>query len=168
MPEKIRKARNVAIVLAFIEVLCCCASFGFYDIERGKVILTLCICNCIATGIGIYSKLNLSYWGLLAHSCWTISIIGGFYIYIIIDICLRTDRDNHGLSDTYVLLITSIPLFALFAMGIYSCVLLLMVDEELDQRKKILKEANHNRAEGLLNVSNVGPANPAALGAVEF
>ena len=154
MPEKIRKARNVSIILSFIEVICCGLSFGFYDIERGRIILALCVLNCVATAIGIFSKLRLSYWGLLAHSCWTISVIGGFYIYIIIDICLRTDKKMNGLSDTYVLLITSIPLFALFVMGIYSCVLVLMVDDELDQRKKILKAANQNRAEGLLNFSN--------------
>ena len=167
MPEKIRKARNVAIVLAFVEILCCGLSFGFYDIERGRVVLALCVMNCVATGIGIYSKLQLSYWGLLAHSCWTISIIGGFYIYIIIDICLRTDQKMNGLSDTYVLLITSIPLFALFSMGIYSCVLVLMVDEELEQRKKILKEANQNRAEGRLNDS-LRPAAAASGNLVEF
>ena len=93
MPENIRKARNVALVLAAIEIICCFLSFGFYRIERGRVILALVLLNCIATGGGIYAKLKLSYWGLLGHSLWTISVIGGFYIYIIIDICLRTDRN---------------------------------------------------------------------------
>jgi len=93
MPENIRKARNIALVLAAVEILCSILSFGFFRIERGRIILALCIMNCVATGGGIRAKLNLSYWGLLAHSCYTISVIGGFYIYIIIDICLRTDRN---------------------------------------------------------------------------
>ena len=151
MPENIRKARNVALMLAVIEILCSFLSFGFYRIERGRIVLALVILNCVATGGGIYAKLNLSYWGLLAHSCWTISVIGGFYIYVIFDICLRTDRNQgDGISDTWILMFTSTPLFALFAMGIYSCVLLLMVDEELEERKKILKEADRERAEGNL------------------
>ena len=49
------------------------------------------------------------------------------------------------MSDTWILLILSLPLFGLFVMGIYSCALLLMVDEELDQRKKIMREANEER-----------------------
>ena len=49
---------------------------------------------------------------------------------------------------------TSLPLFGLFGMGIYSCVLLLMIDEELEERKKILKEADRERAEGNLVVQN--------------
>ena len=93
MPEKIRKARNVAIVLAAIEIICCVLSFGFYDLRRGRVVLAIVIVNCLATAGGIYSKLKLSYWGLLAHSCWTISVIGGFYIYIVIDLCFRTDSN---------------------------------------------------------------------------
>ena len=69
MPENIRKARNVALVLAAVEILCSLLSFGFYRIERGRIVLALVIMNCVATAGGIYSKLNLSYWGLLAHSC---------------------------------------------------------------------------------------------------
>jgi len=47
-----------------------------------------------------------------------------------------------GLSDTWVLVLSSLPLFGLFLMGIYSAVLLLMTDEELEIRKKVLHEAN--------------------------
>lgn len=141
MPENIRKGRNIAIALGFVEIVCCLLSFGFYDVDRARIVLALCIVNCLATAGGFYAKLKLSYWGLLAHATYTISVIGGFYIYIIIDICLRTDRAEHGsLSDTWVLLITSIPLVGLFLMGIYSCVLVLMVDDELEQRKKVIQE----------------------------
>lgn len=156
MPENIRKGRNIAIVLGFVEVVCCLLSFGFYDVDRARIVLALVVINCLATAGGFYAKLRLSYWGLLAHATYTISIIGGFYIYIIIDICLRTDKaSNKGsLSDTWVLLITSLPLVGLFLMGIYSCVLVLMVDEELDQRKKVLQEGGieGNRKAGDNNV----------------
>ena len=94
MPEKIRRARNVALVLAAAEVLCCVLSFGFYDLRRGRVVLAICLGSCLTTAGGIYAKLKLHYWGLLAHSCWTISFMGGFYIYIIIDIFLRSNSSQ--------------------------------------------------------------------------
>ena len=40
------------------------------------------------------------------------------------------------MPETLILLFTSIPLLALFIMGIYSCVLAIMVEEELDARKE--------------------------------
>lgn len=38
------------------------------------------------------------------------------------------------------MVLLSIPLFGLFVMGIYSCVLLIMVDDEYDARKKAEEE----------------------------
>ena len=106
--------------------------------------LALCVLNCVSTAAGFYAKLTLAFWGLLAHTLWSISVIGGFYIYIIIDICLRSDVrvDSAGLSDTWALILSSLPLLGLFLMGLYSAALLLMVDEELEERKKVLQEAN--------------------------
>jgi len=49
-------------------------------------------------------------------------------------------------------------------MGIYSLVLLLKVEEELDERKKVMKEANTNRVEGLINQ----PMAHAPGNAIEF
>lgn len=85
MPENLRKGRNVAIILAFVEVVCCIASLIFYFRRRSKLIIVLIAFNWIATALGFYAKLRMSYCGLLTHAVYTISIIGGFYIYIIVD-----------------------------------------------------------------------------------
>lgn len=94
----------------------------------------------ISTGFGFYSKLRLSFYGLLGHSCFTISFLGGFYIYILIDLALGTERNmsqaEGGLSDTTILMITSLPFLALFLMGMYTLRLVFLIDDELEARKR--------------------------------
>jgi hypothetical protein len=88
--------------------------------------------------MGFYAKLKLSYNGLLGHASFMISVLGGFYIYIIIDFIFGTDaKHNDGaLNDITILVITSLPMLSLFLMGIYSLCLVLMLEEEMDARKK--------------------------------
>ena len=82
--------------------------------------------------------------GLIAHSTYMISVIGGFYIYIMIDYLIRRNQDLKGrgynndgnLNETTVMFLTSLPLLFLFIMGVYSLVLLLKVDEELEARRE--------------------------------
>ena len=91
MPENLRKGRNVAIILGFAEMVCCIASLIFYFRRRSAIIILWIILNWIATGLGFWSKMRLSYCGLLAHAIYTISVIGGFYIYVFIDYALTKD-----------------------------------------------------------------------------
>ena len=148
MPENIRKARNISIILAFIEFGCCFLSFGFYDIERSRLLLAILVLTFLTTAGGFYAKVRLSYMGLLLHACYNIPVIGGFYIYIIIAYFFTTDSKHNGaLSDWVALLVTSIPMLCIFLMGIYSVVLAIKVEDELDARKKALGD-KQNRAEG--------------------
>jgi len=118
----------------------------------------LILVTILATIGGFYAKVRLSYWGLLAHATYTISIIGGFYIYILIDMFLGSDTKSGGKSDGpmsngAILLISSLPMLGLFAMGIYSCVLLILIDEELSARNKAVVDARGNyqhRMEGAI------------------
>ena len=41
------------------------------------------------------------------------------------------------MSETTILILMSIPLLLIFIMGIYSLILLLQIDEELEERKKV-------------------------------
>jgi hypothetical protein len=84
LPENIRIGRNKAIKLGFLEVILSISSLSFYVEERSRLILALIILAFFSSFAGLYAKVSLSYFGLLAHSMFTISIIGGFYIYIII------------------------------------------------------------------------------------
>ena len=96
MPENIRSSRNNAIILSFMEFGCCLLSFGFYDLRRSRVILMLIILSFAATLGGAYAKARLSYCGLLAHASYAISIVGGVYIYLMIDLAIGTDTNNSG------------------------------------------------------------------------
>jgi len=116
------------------------------------VILAVCILNLFANVIGFRAKIKLSWYGLLIHSAYTIAICGGFYIYILVNMFIGTDgksekHDKNSMSGTWVLAITSLPLVGIFAMGIYSCCLLIMVDDELVARNKVLSDMN-SRMEG--------------------
>ena len=57
------------------------------------------------------------------------------------------------MSSVLSMLFTSLPLFSLFVMGIYSCVLAIMVDDELEARKLVLsgiQDGSVLRAEGMV------------------
>ena len=148
MPENIRKGRNIAIILAFIEFACCVLSFGYYDLRRSRLLLALIIITCLTTLGGLYAKVKCDYCGILAHAMYSISIVGGFYIYIMIDYFVGTDNKDNGLSGTIILLVSSIPMFGIFVMGIYSVILASMIDAELEARSKVDKNSGNNRAEG--------------------
>ena len=94
------------------------------------------VLNIVATFIGFYSKLRLSFFGLLFHTMYVIGIMGGFYIYIIIDFLLLFDERSragheasragqYALSDSNVMIVYSLPLLVLFLLGLFSCYLLI-------------------------------------------
>ena len=141
MPENIRKARNTAIIISFFEMICCFTSVAFYEERRSRLILVLVGVGFIATAVGFYAKLRLSYWGLVCHSLFTISFIGGFYIYIMIDYALTYNHkmvgSNDGnLSDTTIMILSSLPFLGLFLMGCYSFAICFMIETEMDFRKR--------------------------------
>jgi heme/copper-type cytochrome/quinol oxidase subunit 2 len=147
MPENLRKGRNVAIILGFVEMVCCLASLAFYMNRKSRLIIVLIVMNWFATALGFYAKLRLSYCGLLSHAIYTISIIGGFYIYIIVDFIFTYKKYNTDLnsdiepmSQTIIQILTTVPFLAMFFMGIYSVVLSFKVEDELEERKKNIKE----------------------------
>lgn len=94
MPEKIKTSRNIAITLGFAEFICCLMSIFFYARRRSRLVLGFIIFNWIATIGGFMAKLTLSYCGLLAHAIYSISFVGGLYIYIMIDYFFASDNIN--------------------------------------------------------------------------
>mmetsp|Transcript_32872 Transcript_32872/g.50261 ORF Transcript_32872/g.50261 Transcript_32872/m.50261 type:complete len:138 (-) Transcript_32872:389-802(-) len=127
---------------------CCLLSVNFFFRRRSVFLMMILFFTILATVAGFRAKLMLIYWHMLAHAAYSISIIGAFYIYIIIDaIAVDTVKnDSKGnpitetLDDTIVLLISSIPLLGLFIMGIFSLVLVLQIDDEIEQRNIIEEE----------------------------
>jgi len=146
MPENIRKARNTAIVISYFELFCCFTGFAFYEARRSRLILLLIAVSFLATALGFYAKLRLSYAWLVCHSILAISFIGGFYIYILVDWALTYGREatlsngegngRGALTDTDILLLSSLPFLGLFLMGCYSFAICFMIESEIDCRKK--------------------------------
>ena len=92
MPDNIRRARNIAIVLGFIEFVCCLASLPLFLRRRSRVILFFVILTFIVSIFGMWAKIRLNYWGLATHAFFTIGFVGGFYIYLIIEMCVGTEH----------------------------------------------------------------------------
>jgi len=92
LPDNLRIARNLALKLSIVEFVCCFSSLAFYMRRRSRLILAMIIFNFIFTCVGLNAKTKLSYWGLLIHATYTISVIGGFYIYIFIDYAMTKDQ----------------------------------------------------------------------------
>ena len=115
--------------------------------RRSRVILLIVITAIMACALGLYAKVTLSYWGLFTHALLTIAVIGGFMLYLLLSI-MFSPNPNHSTTtisspkhpsittEPLKLLIPLLPLLFIFALGIYSLCLLLMVDEELEERKK--------------------------------
>ena len=77
--------RNIAIYMGIVEAICDFASIFFYIRRRSRLVLAIDVLNFIFVFIGLYAKLTLSYVALASHALYTLSIVGGFYIYILID-----------------------------------------------------------------------------------
>ena len=139
LPENIRYTRNAAIILSVFELGCCMGSFVFYDIDHSRIVLMALVGNIFFMAIGFHAKLTLSYCGLLSTAIYNISIMGGVYIYTLIDILLTSSiKDTHkgAMTNKQAMLLSSAPLFGLTLMGIYSCYLAMSVEDELEYREK--------------------------------
>lgn len=137
MTEELRKKRNIGIVLSIIEFVCCIGSVGFYVRERSRLILGVICVAAVAAIIGSWARLCLSWWGLFIHAATTIAVIGAFTIYSVVDSFLSSDHEPmEGLGKGVIVFLSTLPMLFLFLMGVYSLILLLLVDEELERRKK--------------------------------
>jgi asparagine N-glycosylation enzyme membrane subunit Stt3 len=78
---------------------------------------------------------------MLAHSFYFCSIIGAFYVFLLIDSFLRTEshgigtENNSVLGDRTVLFILTLPFLVIFMIGCHSMYLCNLVMDELKARK---------------------------------
>jgi hypothetical protein len=138
IPENLRKTRNVAIVLSFVEIVCSILAIAFYIRRRSRIILIIIVLTFISSLFGLWAKIRLNFWGIVIHAGFTIAIIGGFCIYIVVDAAFGTDSNQKtgGMNEYLVLFLLSIPLLIILACGIYSLCLMFILDEEIEERKK--------------------------------
>ena len=80
--------------------------------------------------------------GILFHAGYSISILGGFYIYLMINYAImgnfKESSINGGtsISMSTWLMLCSLPIMLLLASGCYSASLALAIEKEQDERKK--------------------------------
>lgn len=128
---------------AFLDI----ASLYFFVRRRGGVVLAITIFNFIFWGVGMWSTMKLHFYGLMAHAVYSMSVVGGFYIFILVDAVIADEReiemanqDDGQMSRVAVRIISSLPHLGIFLMGIYSLVLLLRLEDELEARKRFDRE----------------------------
>ena len=93
LPQNIVTTRNRSIILSYMELFLDLGSLYFYIRRRGGIVLFITILNFVFWYIGLWSTMKLHYYGLMAHAVYSISIVGGFYIYIIIDGLIVSSND---------------------------------------------------------------------------
>ena len=90
LPEDLRKARNFAIIISGFEFLFAMLSSAQIALRRNKAIAVMTVLNLFFVTFGLFAKMSLNYCGLILHSTYMISIIGGFYIYIMINFFIKS------------------------------------------------------------------------------
>lgn len=90
LPNDLRKARNVAIVISVFEFIFASLAVIEYFMRRNKLLMVFTVLNLLFVCLGLRAKLTLDYCGLIVHSTYMISVIGGFYIYIVIDAVIHS------------------------------------------------------------------------------
>ena len=74
--------RNRSILLGYLELFFDLASLYFYISRRGGVVLVITLFNFIFWGIGMWATIRLHYYGLMSHAIYSMSVVGGFYIWL--------------------------------------------------------------------------------------
>ena len=86
----------------------------------------------------MYSRLKLDTYRLAVHALLSLVGIGSLYIYaIVVDATTKKEDRFNGKNDSTIFLIMSSPLLVIFGMGIYSVILLFIVDDEIDHWQEL-------------------------------
>lgn len=98
LPDDLRKARNVAIVVSGFEFLFAGLAAVEYSVRRNRLLMVFTVLNILFVGLGLIAKLTLNYCGLIIHSTYMISVIGGFYLYILITAIIHSQQHREGMG----------------------------------------------------------------------
>ena len=133
LPETLLADRKLGINLAIAEFYFCLASLALYAERSHHVLLILTAFSFIANGLGFWSKLTLSRRVLMTHACFTISLVVGLYLYILVYYLatLKSDIEQHGMSEPFILFLGTIPFLFQFLLGLHSICLYLKVESEI-------------------------------------
>lgn len=90
--------------------------------------------------IGLKGTMAIDFCLMFIHSFFCCSILGAFFVYLLLDLYFTDNANQARLTDTTVLLVFSLPFLFIFLIGCHSLYLTSMVYDELKERKKEKKE----------------------------
>lgn len=107
--------------------------------------------SLILSMIGFLGTLKINQCMMLIHSFFYCSIMGAFYVFLLIDCFLREEQHGPGavtdgvVGDRTVLFFLSLPFLAMFLIGCHSMYLLNLIMDEVKSRKqeRILRGGSH-------------------------
>jgi hypothetical protein len=132
IPEDVRKNRNLAIIILKLYTVCLILSLGLFIKRRSRIILAGFLSALVFNIIGYIGVLRMRLFHLFVYSFFTVTVIGAFYVYLLIDYFIKPDKDS--LSDSIVMFILSLPFLLIFVSGIHSLVFFSLVYEEHHER----------------------------------
>jgi hypothetical protein len=101
------------------------------------VILFAVVLASILSIFGLVGNLRVSVCPMFVHAFFCTSILGAFYIYLLLDAFLKESEDaGDRMSDWKVLLLMSIPFLLIFLVGCHAMYLLNLVFDENKARKE--------------------------------
>ena len=110
------------------------------------MILFADLVSIILSAVGLFGMITINLCMMLLHCFCCCSIIGAFYVYLILDIMLRKEvssgsssTNDPNLSDHAVLLILSLPFLMIFLIGCHSMYCFNIIYDETKLRKQDLR-----------------------------
>lgn len=88
--------------------------------------------------VGLYGTITVDLCAMFLHSFFCVSVLGAFFIYIVLDIMLVADSSptEDTWTDGSVMIWLSLPFLFIFLIGCHSMYLTNMIYDELSHRKK--------------------------------
>ena len=86
--------------------------------------------------IGLLGTINVQLGLMFLHSFFCCSVLGAFFIYLLLDTFLSESSEGTSLSDTTVLALMSLPFLGIFLVGCHSMYLTDMIYDEIKARKQ--------------------------------
>ena len=91
LPNSIRKHRNIAIVLTFLQIVFSVASFLLYLTRRNRMVFGASIFAFLMTNVGFFGTITINVCMMLLHSITCVSMFGVFYFFLLLDAFLATN-----------------------------------------------------------------------------
>jgi hypothetical protein len=99
------------------------------------VILAAIVFSFFLTVIGLIGTIKVNMAMMFSHAFFCCSVLGAFFVYLLLDTFLAERPENERLTDTTVLALMSLPFLGIFLVGCHSMYLTDMIYDEIKSRR---------------------------------